>query len=56
MTKQKKNSIEFMIFHVEITISASIDTSRDNDFIGLKWLKMLLRYKELIRSTKNLSL
>lgn len=39
----KEEVRKFIIFLVEQMILASIDARRDKDFIGLKWLKMLLR-------------
>lgn len=52
--KQKKNYMKFKIFHVESMISTCIGVCRCMDFIWLKWLEMLLKFKGPIRNVRNI--
>lgn len=45
LMKLKKNCIGSMIFYMEKMTFAFIGPCRDNDFIGLKWLEILLRWR-----------
>lgn len=50
MAEAKKNCIEFKIFHVESMILACIGACRCVDFVDLKWLEILLKFKGPVRN------
>lgn len=56
LIKAKEELCRVYDFLFAILISVCIDVCKDTDFIDLKWLNMLLKYKMLINNAWNFSM